>query len=64
MEVELIAEKVVVSSVQGLLRKKDEEMKMVERALRDQYDEVETLKKKCADVETLQAKVATPEKVN
>ena len=47
-----------------MLRKKDDKIKMAERALRDQSVEVETLKKKCADIEALEAKIAALEKVN
>ena len=47
-----------------MLKKKDEEIKMAERALRDQSAEVENLMKKCADVEALQAKIVALEKVN
>ena len=64
MEVELVDEKAVVSSVENLLRKKNDEIKMAKPALRNQSAEVETLKKKCADVEALEAKVAALEKVN
>ena len=64
MEAELVVEKATVSIAKKLLRKKNDEIKMAERALRDQSTEVEALKKKCADVEALQAKVAALEKVN
>ena len=47
-----------------LLRKKNEEIMMVENVLRDQTVEVEVLKKQGADVEVLKAKVVTQEKVN
>ena len=64
MEAELIIEKTAVSSAENLLRKKNDEIKMAEWALRDQSTEVKALKKKCVDVEALQAKVAALEKVN
>ena len=64
LEAELIVEKTAITSVENLLKKKDEEIRMAERALRDQSAEVENLKKKCADVEALEAKVAALEKVS
>ena len=64
LEAELVAEKAAVSTAESLLRKKNEKIRMVERALRDQSAEVEAIKKQCADVEALKAKVATLEKVN
>ena len=63
LEAELVIEKSAVTSAENLLKKKDEEIKMVERALREQSTEVENLKKKCADIEALQAKIAPLEKV-
>ena len=64
MEAELIIEKTAITSAENLLKKKDDEIKMVELALRDLSAKVENLKKKCADVEALEAKVAALEKVN
>ena len=60
----MIAERAAVSKVESLLRKKNEEIRMVERALRDQSTEVEALKEQCANVEAPKAKVAALEKVN
>ena len=64
MEAELVAEKATVSTIEKLLRKRNEELNMAERALRDQSAEVENMKKKCADVEAVEAKVAVLERVN
>ena len=54
IEAELISEKASVSKAAGLLRKKNEEIKMSESAL----------KKQAAKVDALKAKVAELEKVN
>ena len=63
-EAELIVEKVAVTAVESLVKKKDDEIQMVERALRDQSAEVEKLQEKCAVMEALEAKIAAMEKVN
>ena len=44
LEAELIVEKTAVTSTENLLKKKDEEIKMAERALRYQSAEVQNLK--------------------
>ena len=64
LEAKLVVEKTVVTSAKNLLKKKDEEIQMAERALRDQSTEVENLQKKCATIEALEAKIATLEKVS
>ena len=64
VEAEPIVEKTTVTSAENLLKKKEEEIKMIERALRDQSAEVENLKKKCADIEALEAKITALEKVS
>ena len=64
MEADLVAKRAAVSTTESLLRKKNEEIRMAKKALKDQYAEVKGLKKQCADVEALKAKVAALEKVN
>ena len=46
------------------MKKKDEEIQMAERALRDQSAEVEKLQEKCGAMEALEAQIAALEKVN
>ena len=64
MEAELVVEKAAVTIVENLVKKKDEEIQMAKRALRDQFVEVEKLQEKCAAMEALEAKLAALEKVN
>ena len=64
MEAELIVEKAAITSAENLLKKKEEEIKMTEQALRDQSAEVENLKKKYADIGALEAKIIALEKVS
>ena len=64
LEAELVVKKTAVTSAENLLKKKDDEIKMAKRALRDQSAEVENLKKKCTNIEALEAKVAALEKVS
>ena len=64
LEAELIVEKAVVTKAENLSNKKDEEIQMAERALRDQYAEMEKVQERCAAIEALEIKVAALEKVN
>ena len=64
METELVAERAAVSIAASLLRKKNEEIRMPESTLRKQSTEVKALKKQCAYMEALKAKIVALEKVN
>ena len=64
LEAKLVIEKTIVTSAKNLLKKKDEEIQMAKRALRDQFAEVEILQKKCAAIEALETKVAVLEKIS
>ena len=48
----------------ALVNKKDVEIQMSERALRDQSTKIEKLQEKCAVTKALEAKIAALEKVN
>ena len=64
LEAELVVEKAAVAAAETLIKKKDAEMQMSERVLRDQSAEIEKLQEKCAIMEALEAKIAALEKVN
>ena len=64
LEAELVVEKTVVAVAEALVKKKDVEIQMSERALRDQSTEIEKLQEKCAAMEALETKIVALEKVN
>ena len=64
MEAELVVERTTVTLAENLAKKKDEEIQMAERALRNQSAEVEKLQDKYAAMEALEAKITALEKVN
>ena len=51
VEAELVAEQAVVSMVEGLLRKKNEEICTIESALKEQSADVDALKTRIAELE-------------
>ena len=53
VETELVSEKAVISMAEGLLRKKNDEIRMSECALKKQSAELETLKVKVAELEAV-----------